>query len=273
MMRKLDHLAPVEDLSGAWCDANSVTSSLMEAISFIAPVLEKFFIRTVAEALAGQQDPDLDRRCRAFIREEAVHSHMHRRLNASLLKYLCTMPPGFAMVQSLLNGARQHLPLSFRLLLATSLEHFAAVLSKGYLNQEAQWDFRCAFTKELFAQHAREELAHRSVVFDLWLSQGKTGRVGRTLIVLTILLAGLAYVSAAVPWILHHKTGKRLTGTLSAFAGFVMRKRLNITNGSSLRELFLFACGDYHPECLIAKGATAGIEQSPLSITKESQCF
>ena len=272
-MRKLDHLAQVENLSGAWCNANAVTSSLMESVSFVTPVLEAFFIRTVAEALAGQQDPDLDRRCRAFIREEAVHSRLHKRFNASLLKYLRRTPPGVAMIESLLKGMQLNLSLSFRLLLAATLEHFTAVLSKGYLNQETQWDFRCAFTKELFAQHAREELAHRSVVFDLWLSQGKTGRVGRTLIVLTILLAGLAYVSAAVPWILHHKTGKRLTGTLSAFAGFVMRKRLNITNGLSLRELFLFACGDYHPECLIAKGATAGIEQSPLSITKESQCF
>ena len=52
-----------------------------------------------------------------------------------------------------------------------------------------------------------------------------------------------------------------------------MGKRLNIISVSSLRELFSFARWDYHPECLIAKGTADGIEQSPLSIIKESQCF
>ena len=259
-MRNLKLMASVGDHSGAWCDANAVTSSLMEAISFVTPVLEMFFIRTVGEALAGQQNPDLDRRCRSFVREEAVHSCMHRRFNASLLKYLPTTPPGVATIQSLLNGTQRRFSLPFRLLLAATLEHFTAVLSKGYLTQEAQWDFRCTIAKQLFAQHAREELAHRSVVFDLWFSRGKTGRVGRTLIVLMILLAGLVYISVAVSWILHHKTGKHLMNTLSAFGNFIVRKRLNISTGLSLRELFLFTRSDYHPEFLIATDAIAGIK-------------
>lgn len=256
-MWKLDYLPPDEDLSGAWCDTSPVISSLMEAISFITPVLEKFFIRTVTEALAKQQDPDIALRCRAFVHEEAVHSYAHKRLNASLLNYLPSPPPGFAIIQSLLDEARQHLPLPQRLLLAATLEHFSAVLSKAYLSQASQWDFCCAFAKELFAQHAREELAHRSVVFDLWSLQGKAGRLGRSFIVSVVLLTGLVYSAVAVPWILHHKTGQSLGQTLSACTGFMRDKRLSFAAYPSLRELFLFTHPDYHPDSLLTQGLAA----------------
>jgi predicted metal-dependent hydrolase len=259
-MQHLDNLAPPEDLSGTWCNANAVTSSVMEAISFVTPVLENFFISTVVEGLARQQDSALDQRCRAFVSEEASHSRGHKKLNASLLKYLGVTPPGLALVQSLLNGARRYLTLSGRLLLVAALEHFAAVLSKGYLNQQAQWHFRSAFAEDLFRQHAREELAHRSVVFDLWLSKGAAGRVGRTLTVLMIVVAGLVYVSAAVPWILYRKTGRHLTATLAALAGFVIGNRVGIKAFSSLGELFSFAHGDFHPDRLIHEGEADGIE-------------
>ncbi len=268
-MRQIGSPVQVDELSGAWCDASDVTSSLMEAISFLTPLLENFFICTVAETLAGQQDASLEQRCRAFIREEAAHSRDHRKFNVRLLRYLGVNPPGLAMIQALLNAARARLSLSRRLLLVATLEHFAAVLSKFYLNQEAQWDFRCAFARELFARHAREELGHRSVVFDLCLSRGNIGRVQRALIIWAILLAALVYVSAAVPWILHRKTGKRLMGVLSAFAGFVMTCRPVMMIDSPLRELFLFARVDYHPEWLVANGADAGVKRTVPTIIKE----
>jgi predicted metal-dependent hydrolase len=259
-VQRLAHLAPLEDLSVSWCNSNAVTTSVMEAISFVTPVLEKFFICTVAQGLARKHKPELDPRCRAFIREESNHSRAHKKFNASLLEYLGMPPPGLAAVQSLLNGARKHLSLSSRLLLVAALEHVNAVLSKGYLNQESGWDFRSASAKELFAQHAREELGHRSVVFDLWLNDRTTGSVGRGLTMLAILLAGFVYVSSAVPWIIHRKTGKRLSTTLIAFAGRVLRNCLNIESYSTLGELFSFARSDYHPDQVIDKSVVDGMK-------------
>jgi predicted metal-dependent hydrolase len=254
-VQDLDNLALVEDLSFPWCNSNAATTSVMEAISFVTPVLENFVICTVAEGLAGKPNSQIYLRCRAFIREESNHSRVHKKFNASLLKYLGMSPPGLALVQSLLNAARKHLSLFSRLLLVAALEHFAAALSKGYLRQETGWDFRSASAKELFAQHAREELAHRAVAFDLWLSNGTTGRVGRTVTVLAIMVAGFAYVSAAVPWIIYRKTGKHLSNTLIALANCVLRTCLHIESYSILGELFSFARGDYHPDRVIDKNA------------------
>jgi uncharacterized protein len=259
-VQDLDNLALVEDLSFPWCNSNAATTSVMEAISFVTPVLENFVVCTVAEGLAGMPNSQIYLRCRAFIREESNHSRVHKKFNASLLKYLVMAPPGLTLVQSLLNAARKHLSLFRRLLLVAALEHFAAALSRGYLQQETGWDFRSVSAKELFAQHAREELAHRAVAFDLWLSKGTTGRVERCFTVLAIMVAGFVYVSAAVPWIIYRKTGKHLSSTLVALTRCLLRTCLHIESYSILGELFSFARGDYHPDLVIDKNAVDGMK-------------
>lgn len=248
-MQHPGHLTTNEDLSGIWCNASAVTSSIMEAVSFVTPVLEKFFIRTVNEGLCEQTPPALRERCLNFILEEADHSRVHKKFNSSTLHYLGKSPPGLHRLDVLLDGTRKHLSLSSRLLLAAALEHFTAVLSKVYLAQEARLEFQSAFAQTLFAHHAREEIAHRSVVFDLWLSKGTNGRFKRSLTVLAILLVGFTYVSITVPWILHRKLGK-LSTTLTALAGFAIKNHSDIQSYSPLAELFSFVRRDYHPDHL-----------------------
>lgn len=254
-MKDLNHPTTHEDLSGAWYNADEVTSSIMEAVSFVTPVMEKFFIRTVSEGLSPQTPSALKERCTAFIREEADHTRVHRRFNASLTGYLGGTPPGLALLDALLDGTRKHLSLSSRLLLAAALEHYTAVLSKAYLAQSDRMDIRPEFARELFVRHAREEIAHRSVVFDLWRSQSGGDRLKRALTVLSILLAGFAYIAVAVPWILHRKTGS-LRRTLAALARFVVGNRSDIAAYSPLPELFSFARRDYHPDHLVDDGLT-----------------
>ena len=247
-MRRLDHLVAQDDLSGAWCNANAVTSSVMEAISFTTPVLENFFIHTVAECMPGKQDAELRQRCRSFMHEESTHTRAHKKFNASLLDYLLRAPPGAALLQAIMAGARKHVTLSRRLLYVVALEHFAAVLSKRYLTLHRDWKIGSAYARELFEQHAREEMGHRSVVFDLWVQQESIGRVARTLAVLSILFAGGVYISVAVPWIVHRKNDKRVGGTLAALAAYVLKSHQIAEGATLLRELFSFTRRDFHPD-------------------------
>lgn len=253
-MKDLNHPTTHEDLSVAWCNANEVTSSIMEAVSFVTPVMEKFFIRTVAEGLSPQTPASLRERCTAFIREEADHTRVHRKFNASLSGYLGGTPPGLALLDTLLDGTGKHLSLANRLLLAAALEHYTAVLSKAYLAQSDRMDIRPEFARELFLRHAREEIAHRSVVFDLWRSQARGGSsFKRSLTVLAILLSGGLYIAVAVPWILHRKTGS-LRRTLAALVRFTMGNHSDISAYSPLPELFSFARRGYHPDHLVDDG-------------------
>jgi hypothetical protein len=250
-MQYLEQLTPDGDLSGAWCDDSAVATSTLEAVSFVTPVLESLFISAVGEGLTAARAPELDRRCRAFIREEVSHSRAHNKLNASLLGYLGAAPPGLALVQSLVSAARKHLSLAQRMLLVAALEHFTAVLSKDYLRRAPGWGFGCDFARELFVRHAREELAHRAVAFDLWRCEGHAGGVARTAAVTAIGLAGLAYLSVAVPWILYRKTGQRLGGTVAALAGSTMSRGALGDARSLVGELYRFTRGRYHPDQLV----------------------
>ena len=248
----LPQQADMGEIPVKWCNADAVTSSVMEAVSFVTPVLENFFIRTVVEGTRGEiGNEELKLRCLEFIREESNHSLVHKKFNTSLLNQLGKQPPGLAMVGTLLDGARRRLSISKRLALAAALEHFAAVISKLYIHQETKPAFASAFAQELFDMHAREELAHRSVVFDLWLANGASGRLNRIAIILMVLCAGAIYVGIAVPWILHQKTGKNLMQTVRGLGRFVAKNFRDTLLSTPFTDIFSFVRRDFHPEFLV----------------------
>jgi len=259
-MQHLDQFPTTEDMSGAWCNSSAATSSIMEAVSFVTPVLENFFIRTVSESLNKSRNSALDQRCLAFIHEESCHSRAHKRFNQSLTGHLGKLPPGLTIIETLLNKTRKNLSLSNRLLLAAALEHFAAVLSKAYLHEEKRMEMRSVFARELFMRHAEEELAHRSVVFDLWLSKRAAGRCWRIATLLAILLAGFMYMSIATPWILYQKLDKRLFASLAALLGFIFKGEANLKTYLPLSELFSFIRQDFHPDNLVDELTPAKIQ-------------
>jgi predicted metal-dependent hydrolase len=152
----------------------------------------------------------------------------------------------------MLDGVRRRLALPGRLLLVAALEHVAAVLSRRYLDQGDEWVFRSPYARRLFTLHARQELAHRSVVFDLCLSHGAAGRLGRALAMAAVLLGGLGYVAAAVPWIVYRKSGRRWGPALALLAGGVWRNSLRGSSWATLGELLSFSRGAYHPDRMAA---------------------
>jgi predicted metal-dependent hydrolase len=258
-MKRLVQQTEIGEVPVNWCNADPVTSSVMEAVSFVTPVLENFFIRTVVEGTRTHRDEELVQRCQAFIREESNHSCVHKKFNSSLLQHLGKQPPALAMVGALLNVAARRLSLSKRLALAAALEHLAAVISKLYVNQQPKLIFTSSFAQELFEMHAREELAHRSVVFDLWLANGASSRINRIVTIALVLLTGAAYVSIAVPWILHRKTGRKFTKTLAGLGSFVAKNFRDTLTHTPLVELLSFVRRDYHPESLVDDAHASGV--------------
>jgi predicted metal-dependent hydrolase len=247
----MDQTRP-ESLSGPWCNANAVTSSIMEAISFITPALENFFIRTVADGMPDKHDSALHQRCVAFIHEEASHTRAHGVLNRSLLDYLKHAPPGLRSMQMLLGSLRKYARQPTLLFLVVALEHFSTVLSKRYLMLHQDWQIGCPYAKTLFEQHALEELGHRSVVFDLWTGYSSRSRPARATAIWAILFLGMLYISIASPWILYQKMQRKLLPTLSVLMGYIITRRPNVGIARLIGELFSFVRLDYHPDNLIA---------------------
>lgn len=258
-MKTLPSPTEISEVPLDWCNADAATSSVMEAVSFVTPVLENFFIRTVVEGSRAHKDAELARRCQDFIREESNHSRVHKKFNALLLSHLGKHPPALAMVSALLDRAGRRMSLSRRLALAAALEHLAAVISKLYVGQQSRLTFASDFARELFAMHAREELAHRSVVFDLWLSNGASSHINRIMTIALVLFAGTAYVAIAVPWILHQKTGRHFAKTFFSLSAFMARNFRDTLTYTPIVELLSFVRRDYHPESLIDDAHVSGV--------------
>lgn len=236
-------------LASAWYGGDMTSTSLMEATSFATPVLERFFIRTVREALPLCREAALDAAVRAFLKEESAHARAHQLFNACLEAHLGVTPPAARWLERTLGWAEQRLPLRQRVLLAATLEHFAAVLSGLYLAREPQCLIHDASARALFRQHAEEELAHRAVVFDLWLAAGGKSRLSRWVCLLGLLVCVAAYSSMAGLWILYRKLDRQPGPVLAALAGFMLNKRSRPTL-HPLRALFTFTRSDFHPDSL-----------------------
>lgn len=250
-MRALTPLTHPGALSGPWCNGDAASTALLEAISLVTPILERFFIQTVA---AGQSvaEPLLAEQCRVFIHEEAAHTGAHRQLNHALAAYLQAAPPGLATIDRLSEFAHRHFSLSSRVALVAALEHYTAVVSKTYAERQQHWQFACAYAQELFAEHAREEIAHRAVAFDLWQAHGGGGLLARLLTIALISLCGAAYLALAVPWILRRKTGS-WRGALAALLSPLPRCRpASRLLSPLLHDLARYLRRNYHPRQLIS---------------------
>ncbi len=210
-MQGLRHLTPSRDLAGAWCDSSLLLSSVLEALSFATPALEKFFIRAVLQALDAPANDAarVQAQARAFVGEEASHSAAHRRFNLALLGYLGSPPPGLRPLEAALERATGALSLPTRLIAVEVMEHASALLSAHYLRREGRLAFGCAFAQHLFAQHAREEIGHRAVIHALAGVPRVPQRSVRALAWAALAFAGAGYLCLAVPWIMFRKRRTR----------------------------------------------------------------
>lgn len=247
-MRKLAERPLNDDFSGAWCNDSLLTTAMLEAVSFITPVLESFSIKAVADGLPAVAGTALEQECVAFMREESYHSRAHRLLNAKLEAVLGKTPLGFDTLNALMEWTRKRLSVTDRLALAAALEHVTAVTSRSYAAEEAALTFASGYAQELFYKHAQEEIDHRSVVFNLWHAVTPSSRFKRFSTIAVVMLAGGLYLSAAVPWIVYRKSGGRLWRTLSEMtaSGFHQLRLVF----SLIGDLFSFARGGYHPDHL-----------------------
>ncbi|MBI5920162.1 MAG: metal-dependent hydrolase [Betaproteobacteria bacterium] len=247
-MNRLEEVEIGEDLAGAWFECNLLLTSFMEAISFVTPELEQFMVRAVAAELPGQSDSELRQRCLDFIREEAMHSKMHGKLNTSLLNHLGRVPPGLAAIGAAMTYARKHFASSRCLGLSAATEHLTAAVSGAYLLRENEIHIQSPFVKTLFNRHAHEEISHRAVVFDLWRVRWTTARMQRALSLLSVVVSLLFYLALAVPWVLYRKTGNSKLKTLGAICRCVDAGRLGEWVIRLPTMCFPFIRSDYHPD-------------------------
>lgn len=158
-----------DDIPDFWYDNNAFATMLLAAFSITLPEGEKQFIRSVRHYQAQIRNPDLKRRVKAFIHQEAHHAKVHSELNALLKR------KGFAVDKVLEDLKRvidkeRSLSTKAQLALTVTAEHFTAILADYFLNKHPEeLDKMHPELASLWAWHAIEEIEHKSVAFDVYM--------------------------------------------------------------------------------------------------------
>lgn len=226
-----------------WCAGDAFGTRLLEAMSLLAPEVERFVIGAVRASLDRTGEAALSRACEALVREEAGHSRVHGSFNLRLARQGVD-------ARHVLSGTRKVMALATRLspgarlATAAACEHLSAVLSLTYLRAARRLEIRPARIAELFEGHARDELGHRAVVFDLLKSTGGGTWPARTAALAAVTLAGAWCAVRLTAALLRHDGPGR--GTMLHLAG----KHGWLPRGRFLLALLSFARPGFHPSQL-----------------------
>src|SRR5690348_16100482 len=154
---------------GAWSHRNTGFEDALNALSFVFPSGEAYFINSVQHYLRRIKDPVLKEQAERFIYQEAMHAREHGRANDELRQFHAYGRHIERLVVPLLAFSRRCMPKATQLATTCALEHFTAMLADCLLRDQ-QWfiaDSEPSFVA-LWLWHAVEETEHKAVCFDVY---------------------------------------------------------------------------------------------------------
>jgi predicted metal-dependent hydrolase len=147
---------------------------IMNTMSLVIPVGERFFIDAVRHYRDQIQDPELRKAATAFIGQEAMHGREHDEYNAQMFKRLPSAAVFEKRVKALLDFFQNNSPPAFRLSATIALEHLTAIMANGLLVEPRVTENAEPGYHALWRWHALEETEHKGVAYDVWeATQGK----------------------------------------------------------------------------------------------------
>lgn len=201
------HLDLDDAIDPTWNEAAPEFVAAANAVSLLMPFVEPWFASSVRRSI-----PHLDARqasiARVFVRQELEHQRKHRRFNHQLV----TACPGLRRPQRRTRQVYSWLArtrsLRFGLAFAAASETIAYSLARWTSDHLAEF-LRGAdpVAVDLFVWHLAEEVEHKSVAFDAWMTvDGSRWRYVRAGALSLVLLAWFSLWSIIV--MLH--AGRRL---------------------------------------------------------------
>jgi len=152
---------------------NALLSAFGAALSSTYPPGESEFIASVRLYQDKVTDPELKQQIRGFIGQEGHHSHQHKKAN-EVLKGLgwdaqyVEENLGKDIAKNTSSGWRSK--PKWRLAVTAGMEHMTAIMAEYMLKNPEVFDSLDERVKELLFWHAVEEIEHKSVAFDVFMS-------------------------------------------------------------------------------------------------------
>lgn len=173
LFARLPHTDFSHGFSRRWNGGDAAATHVFNALSWMFPQGERFFIdvaREVSATLALPPDSALAGEIKTFVAQEAIHTHQHLKYNAVL------GAQGFSdvvspMIAHLMRRTQTVAPLS-RLAVVCAYEHFTAALGDFLLRHPQVLAKAPPSLALIWGWHAAEESEHKAVCFDLYRAAG-----------------------------------------------------------------------------------------------------
>lgn len=238
-----------EDRIQDWAGNGGVQfTHLMNTMSLVIPVGERFFIEAVRHYRDQIVDPELKKAATAFIGQEAMHGREHDAYNAQMIKRLPSAATFEKRVKKLLDAFQDRTSPAMRLSGTIALEHLTAIMANGLLQdprvtQDAEPGYHA-----LWRWHAVEETEHKGVAYDVWeATQGK-GVKAYTIRAFGLVLATAIFWGMVLP---HYVGFVRREGKLTDLKGWQAFWRMAMGEVGFLRRMarpwFDYFRPDFHP--------------------------
>jgi hypothetical protein len=172
-----------------WNGGNPAVTHAFNALSFLFPQAERFFIqvaREVASSLDTTNDRELAEAVQGFIAQESSHSHQHNQYNVVLENQ------GFSnVVQGFVGRLQERSHRDFspltKLAIVCGYEHYTAILGNYILSNPEVLKPASPNLALVWGWHSAEETEHKAVCFDLYRTAGG-GWLRRALVFLVVTL-------------------------------------------------------------------------------------
>ena len=243
--------APLGTPARHWCGGDPFETRFLEAMSLLAPEMERFLIAAVRAGLACPGGERMAVAGTAFMREEAAHSLEHHRFNRRLAAQGIDLDAALAGVRRLSAWARRWSSPGLQLAVSAACEHLSAIVSLAYLRSAARVRIEAPEVERLFASHARDEIAHRAVVFDVMRAVGGGGWLVRALALTGVSLVAFVHAARLVIALLAREYGGRRRALMWRHVGAGL---LGMTRWGSLPAMLghwlMYLRPGFHPRML-----------------------
>lgn len=160
-----------DDIPTFWFADDPVRSMLLTALSATFPEGERMFMRSVRHYQNNLKDPELKKRVRAFIGQEAHHGKEHKSFNDLFIRQGLPVNEIEDKIKAVLAFEERVFSPKRMLAKTCALEHFTALFAETLLAHPELIEQVDDRLKPLWLWHAIEESEHKSVAYDVYMEQ------------------------------------------------------------------------------------------------------
>ena len=176
----------IEDvLKTEWHSNDRFKTAFFDAMSILFPLGEQFFIDSVKAFRGKFDDPELERRIRGFMAQEAIHRREHQHYNEALCRArgvsIEKMERAVFVRQKF---ARRYLSPMQQLAGTVAFEHLTAILADALFRNPEALEGADPDMAEMWRWHALEETEHKAVAYDVYVAVG--GQTWRRRVVMAL---------------------------------------------------------------------------------------